>query len=163
MDWKQLISLKPVICQLLKSNNCWFWGDQLSGLRLEFKLFWGRNQFEHGPYSIQIQTVFRRKTALKRFESSLKTVWNQLCMSTHVKIDDLKTVTDLKTVIFWKPVINPDNRSFRGTSYPDSVWKQLWIENSYADRKQLFVSYWIQISADFGDRLSGSDQIRITT
>ena len=100
--WKQLISLKPVICQLLKSNNCWFWGDQLSKLRLEFKLFWGRNQFEHGPYSIQIQTVFSRKTAWKRFESSLKTVWNQLCMSTHVKIDDLKTVTDLKTVIFWK-------------------------------------------------------------
>ena len=102
MDWKQLISLKPVICQLLKSNNCWFWEDQLSGLRLEFELFWGRNQFEHVPCSIQIQTVFRRKTAWKRFESGLKTVWNQLCMSTHVKIYDLKTLTDLKTAIFWK-------------------------------------------------------------
>ena len=108
MDWKQLISLKPVICQLLKSNNCWFWGDQLFGLRLEFKLFSGWKQFEHGPDSIWIQTVFRRETVWTWFETgyayqlSLKTVWNQLCVPTQIKIVDLKIVTDLKTVIFWK-------------------------------------------------------------
>ena len=159
MDWKQLISLKPVICQLLKSNNCWFWEDQLSGLGLKFKLVWGRNQFEHGPYSIQIQIVFRRKTAWKRFESSLKPVM-------HVnsrKNWRFENSCRFERIVFWKTVMNPDNWSFRGTSYPDSVWKQLWIENSYADRKQLFVSYWIRITADFGHQLSGSDQIRITT
>ena len=159
MDWKQLISLKPVICQLLKSNNCWFWGDQLSGLRLEFKLFWGRNQFEHGPYSIQIQIVFRRKTAWKRFESSLKPVMHVNSRKNWRFENNYR----FENSYFLKTVMNPDNWSFRGTSYPDSVWKQLWIENSYADRKQLFVSYWIRITVWIRDQLSGWDQIRITT
>ena len=152
MDWKLLISFKPVICQLLKSNNCWFWGDQLSGLRLEFKRFWGRNQFEHGPHSIQIQTVFSRKTAWKRFENSLKPVM-------HVnsrKNWRFENSYRIENSYFLKTVMNPDNWSFGGTSYPDSVWKQLWIENSYADRNHLFVSYWIRITVwFFGDQLSG--------
>ena len=163
MDWNQLISLKPVICQLLKSNNCWFWGEPF--IRIEAGI-----QTVLRPKSVWTRSVFNPDSNRFSQENSLKTVWkqfenssNQLCMSIHVKIDDLKTVTDLKTVIFLKTVMNPDNWSFRGTSYPDSVWKQLWIENNYADRKQLFVSYWIRITADFGDQLSGSDQIRITT
>ena len=33
---------------------------------------------------------------LSGLELFLETVWNELCMSTHVKIDDVKTVTDSK-------------------------------------------------------------------
>ena len=144
---------------LLKSNNCWFGGPVIR-IEAGIQIVWGRNQFEHGPYSIQ----FKSFSAGKQLENGLKTVWNQLCMSTHVKTDDLKTVTDLKTVIFRKQLWIRITGHFGGPVIPvNYVWKQLWIENSYADRKQLFVSYWIRITADFGDQLSGSDQIRITT
>ena len=71
---------------------------------LRLKSVWTRSVFD--PDSNCFQAENSLKTVWKQF----KTFWNQLCKSTQVKIVDLKTVTDLKTVM--KTVTD---------------WNQLWI------------------------------------